>query len=86
MERLHRPRGQRNNADLWVLDLFKTFQNLADFPDIGTPRDYLPALALAFPHDNYIIAYRKRDDGHVDILNVVFGGMDLYRYFSERLH
>ena len=75
--------GSESNADSWVLELFKGFQNLADFPDIGTPRNYLPPRVLALPHNTYIIVYRKRSEG-IDILNVVYGGMDLQRFFSNK--
>lgn len=74
--------GTVDNADLFVLDLFKSFQNLANFSDIGTSRDYLQSGTLAFPHQKHIIFYRKRADG-VDILNVLYGGMDLERYLSK---
>ena len=74
--------GSVSNADLFVLDLFKSFQNLADFPDIGLSRDYLPPTSLTFTHKQYIIVYRKRQDG-VDIINVLYGGMDLKRFFSD---
>jgi plasmid stabilization system protein ParE len=74
-----------DSADRFVLELFQTFQNLADFPDIGTPRPYLPAGDLAFPHRQHMIFYYKRQGG-VDIDHVLYGGMDLESYFSEVEH
>lgn len=71
-----------NSADRFVLELSQTFQNLADFPDIGTPRSYLLAGDLAFPHRQYMIFYYKRSGG-VDIDHVLYGGMDLEGFFSE---
>jgi plasmid stabilization system protein ParE len=41
--------GAEANADHLTSRLFENFQNLADFPDIGTLRDYLPTGYLAFP-------------------------------------
>ena len=76
--------GTEANADRLTGGLLRSFQNLADFPDIGTPRDYLTADLLAFPHDNYMIFYRKRSYG-VGIARVLYGGMDLERYFVESL-
>ena len=72
--------GAVNNADLFVLGLFKSFQDIADFPDIGTSREYLPAGSLAFPYQKHIVIYRKRSDG-VDVARVLYGGMDLEHYF-----
>ena len=69
------------SADRFVDGLLESFQNLADFPDIGTPRDYLPASVLAFPYRNHIIYYRKTDEG-VEIAQVLYGGRNMEAYFS----
>jgi len=74
--------GTEVNADRLIDDLFQNFQNLADFPDIGTSRTYLPADSLAFPYQEHMIFYRKSAEG-VDILHVLYGGMDLATYFAE---
>ena len=63
-------------------NLFRLFQRLADFPGLGLPRSYLPANTLALPYKRYMIIYRERTEG-VDILNVLYGGRDLERYFSR---
>lgn len=55
--------GTEANADRLVGNLFENFQNLADFPDIGTSRDYLPAGSLAFPYREHMIFYRKSAAG-----------------------
>lgn len=74
--------GAVASADRFMLEFFRTFQGLADFPDVGTPRDYLPAGSLAFPHRQHLIFYYGRPGG-VDIDHVLYGGMDLESYFSE---
>lgn len=74
--------GTEANADRLTDELFASFQALADFPDIGTPRSYLTTDVLAFPQGKYMIFYRKRGYG-VDIARVLYGGMDFNSYFSE---
>lgn len=74
--------GTEANADRLIDNLFESFQNLADFPDIGTSRDYLTAGSLAFPYREHMIFYRKSAEG-VDILHVLYGGMDMAAYFAE---
>lgn len=48
-------------ADRFVDGLFAAFDTLAQFPDMGRTRPYLPKPLLAFPHSNYMIFYRKVD-------------------------
>ena len=69
-------------ADRFVDGLLESFQTLADFPDIGTPRGYLPALVLAFPHRNHMIYYRKTTEG-VEIAQVLYGGRDMTAHFAK---
>jgi plasmid stabilization system protein ParE len=75
--------GTEENADHLIASLFESFQNIADFPDMGTPRHYLPPGVLALPHQKQMIFYRKTKEG-VDIYHVLYGGMDLEAYFSEQ--
>ena len=75
--------GAQRNADSLIQSFLDSFQNLADFPEIGTARDYLQEDELAIPHEGYIIVYMKRSAEHVDILHIVWGGMDLYSYFID---
>ena len=75
--------GSQENADLLILGFLKSFQNLADYPDIGTPRDYLREGELAIPHGNYMIVYTQRTAQLVDILHVVWGSIELEGYFSD---
>ena len=70
------------SADRFVDGLLESFQTLADFPDIGTPRDYLPAPVLAFPHRGYMIYYRKTAEG-IEIAQILYGGRDMAAYFAE---
>ncbi len=68
--------GSEKSADRLIDELLRIFQNLADFPDIGTRRNYLPEAASALPHKNYIIHYEKREHG-AEITQVLYGRMDL---------
>jgi len=70
------------SADRFVDGLLESFQNLADFPDTGTLRDYLPPGVLTFPHRSHMIFYRKSAEG-VEIVQVLYGGMDMDAHFSE---
>lgn len=68
--------GSEQSADRLIDELLRIFQNLADFPDIGTRRNYLPEAALALPHKSYIVHYEKREH-EVEIVQVLYGRMDL---------
>ena len=41
--------GTETSADRLIDGLLSSFQTLADFPDVGTPRDYLGAGGAGFP-------------------------------------
>ena len=75
--------GTEDNATQLFDNLFRLFQRLADLPNLGSPRSYLSAGTLALPYKRYMIIYRERVEG-VDILNVLYGGMDLESYFSSQ--
>ena len=75
--------GAQQNADNLIQSFLDSFQNLADFPDIGTARDYLQEDELAVPYEGYIIVYTKRSAEHIDILHIVWGGVNLYDYFAS---
>ena len=74
--------GTVENANRLIAELLESLQTLADFPDLGSRRDYLQAGTLALPHGKHMIFYSKSSGG-VDILQILFGGMDLEAYFSE---
>ena len=79
----HLERGDSQaNADILIQSFLDSFQNLADFPDIGTPQDYLQEDELAVPHGKYMIIYTKRSSERIDILHVVWAGIDLSSYFD----
>ena len=75
--------GTQANADLLIQGFLNSFQNLADFPDIGTSRDYLQEDERAVPSGNCLIVYMKNSEQLVDILHVVWARMDLHSYFSD---
>ena len=75
--------GAQQNVDNLIQSFLDSFQNLADFPDIGTARNYLQEDELAVPYEDYIIVYTERSAEHLDILHVVWGGVDLYNYFVD---
>ena len=68
--------GSEANATHLIAGLFESFQTIADFPDIGTSRPYLPKTVRALPHGKYIICYQISVDT-VEIVQVLYGGMDL---------
>lgn len=76
--------GSQENADLLIAGFLKSFQHLADYPDTGTPRDYLKEDELAIPHSGYMIVFMKRSEQLIDILHVAWGEMDLYKYFGKQ--
>ena len=75
--------GTQANADLLIQGFLNSFQNLADFPDIGTSRNYLQEDERAVPNGDYMIVYMKRSEQPIDILHVVWARMDLHSYFSD---
>ena len=74
--------GTVESANRLLSDIYGRFENLADFPQLGTPRDYLPGDFLAVPHKSYMIFYCVTDYG-VDIINVLYGAIDFDDYFSR---
>ncbi|CAN5883506.1 hypothetical protein BH24DEI2_BH24DEI2_03350 [soil metagenome] len=71
------------SANRLIDGFLATFEDLGDFPDIGGGRDYLPPDALAFPHNNHTLYYEKVVES-VEIVQVLFGGMDLHAHFAEQ--
>jgi toxin ParE1/3/4 len=69
-------------ADRFVDGLLVTFDTLAQFPDMGRTRSYLPKPLLAFPHANYMIFYRKAGED-IEIVHILHGGRDFFSYFAE---
>lgn len=74
--------GTVDNANRLLSDIYSSFENLADFPQLGTSRDYLSGDVLALSHKGYMIFYRVTNYG-VDITNVLYGAIDFNDYFSE---
>ena len=73
--------GSEIAADRFIDGLLESFSALADFPDMGKPRDYLPEGVLAFPHERYMIFYLKTNEG-IAIAHVLYGGRDFMAFFS----
>ena len=75
--------GSQEKADLLIMGFLESFQTLADYPEVGTPRFYLKENELSLPHGNYVIVYRQRSKELIDILHVVWGRMNLPAYFKD---
>ncbi len=72
-----------DRADRFV-DKLRAFceGELALFPEIGAPRDYLSKGVLAFPYRNYMLYYRI-SKGVVQIIRIMHGSVDKESGFSE---
>ena len=74
--------GSVANANKLLFDLYRSFRNLADFPELGTGREYLPEGLRALPHKNIMIYYKPQPGG-VIIVHVFYGASDLETIFSK---
>ena len=69
-------------ADRFIDGFFGVFRNLAEFPDIAQTRSYLPSGLLAFPHEKYMIFFRKQAKD-IEIAYIVHGSINMPGYFEE---
>lgn len=69
-------------ADGLLLAIDAKIMRLADFPEIGTPRDDIRKGARSLVHGRYLILYEyQRADDCVEIVAVVEGMRDLGQLF-----
>ena len=62
-------------ADLYIRNLFDSFQRLADSPDIGRRRDDVRTGLKSYPVNAHIVFFRESDGG-VLIVRVLHQSMD----------
>lgn len=74
--------SSEERAEAYLKKLEKTFNTLADSPDMGTPRDYTPPGVLAFAKDDYMIYYRKKAPT-IEIFRVIHGSRNMKKRIKQ---
>lgn len=69
-----------DQAERYLLELEKTFQNLLLNPQLGKKRDEIKKGLYSLPKDNHIIFYRILHN-HIKIIRVLHGSQDIPKYF-----
>lgn len=69
-----------NNADRFLDRIQERCSSLADFPQIGTPRDEIKKGLRSQTIGNYLIFYFPLEEG-IDIVRVLHGSRDLESLF-----
>jgi len=69
-----------NQAERYLLELEKCFQNLLLNPQSGKKRDEIKKGLYSFPNGNHIIFYRILDH-QIKIVRVLHGSRDIPKYF-----
>jgi toxin ParE1/3/4 len=68
-------RWGEQQAELYINELFSTFEKLAEFPEMGRMRTELSAKIRSFAHKRHVIYYLVLD-GEIGISRVLHGSMD----------
>lgn len=68
-------------ADELSADFISKFRLLGKFPEIGPARDELMPNIRSFPVDDYLIFYRRFENG-VEIIRIIHGAQDLASIFD----
>ncbi len=76
--------GNPDAADRFHDALNKTFQRLAQHPQLGRARPELDRELRSLPHRQYVIYYRPTARG-VEIVRVLHGARDISPLFDEDL-
>ena len=71
-----------DTANNFLDTIGKKFEILANFPNMGRKRDELLTSLRSFPVDDYLIFYRRIEEG-IEIVRVVSGYRDLDALFDE---
>src|SRR4051794_38870792 len=66
----------------WLDTIDEKLARLAEFPGLGPARDELAPGLRSFPVGNYIIAYRRINDG-IEVVRVLHGARELRRIFRR---
>jgi toxin ParE1/3/4 len=70
------------NADSLIKEITSKFFTLAQFPEMGRPRNDLLIYLRSFAVKNYLILYQPNSQG-VEILRVVHGSRDIAKIFDD---
>ncbi len=69
-----------DQAERYLLELEKSFQNLLLNSQLGKKRDEIKKGLYSLPKDNHIIFYRILQN-HIKIIRVLHGSRDIPKYF-----
>lgn len=72
----------RPSADSLIMEITSKFSTLAQFPEMGRPRNDLLLYLRSFAVKNYLILYQPNPIG-IEILRVVHGSRDITKIFDD---
>ncbi|WP_197032568.1 type II toxin-antitoxin system RelE/ParE family toxin [Rhizobium sp. CF080] len=77
-------KDSQDQADAFILQLEKRYQNLADNPHLGVRRFPKYPTMRMFPFRKYIIIYHPFADGSgVELIRLLHAARDYHRYFDD---
>ena len=72
----------KKQRDIYLRNLDKRFQWLADDPQLGRHRPDIEKGYYCFPQGSHLVFYIMRDSG-IDIIGIPHQNMDIINYFSK---
>src|SRR4051812_15723746 len=72
-----------DSADRLIEQIHAKAQMLAEFPGVGRRREDLLPFLRSYPLGNYVIFYRRVDDG-IDVIRVLHGARNIDRIFGKK--
>jgi toxin ParE1/3/4 len=72
----------KKQRDVYLRNLDKRFQWLADNPQLGRHRPDIEEGYYCFPQGSHLVFYIMRDSG-IDIIGIPHQNMDIINYFSK---
>ena len=72
----------RLGADNLIKEITSKFSTLAQFPEMGRPRNDLLLYLRSFAVKNYLILYQPNPQG-IEIFRVVHGSRDIAKIFDD---
>jgi len=73
------------NADRFLAKIWKKFEKLQDFSEIGLVRNDLSAEVRSIPMDRYMIFYQNTEEELI-IARVLNSSMDIQTIFTSPMH
>jgi len=73
----------KEQAERYILELEELFDNLAFNPRMGLKREFCPPEYMYFPKGKHNIFFAEKDDGVIEILEVVHSSVELETYFEN---